>query len=71
MIFLWPPPADNTFWQCRSFYDYALVRITGSHYQYRKVGVPYTIVVPNHNGKDISIGVLKDLEKKTGLSLRR
>ena len=49
--------------------DYVLVRITG--YQYRKAGVPYTIVVPNHNGKDISIGVLKNLEKKTGLSLRR
>ena len=51
--------------------DYVLVRITGSHYQYRKAGVPYTSVVPNHNGKDISIGVLKNLEKKTGLSLRR
>lgn len=51
--------------------DYVLVRITGSHYQYRKAGAPYTIVVPNHNGKDISIGVLKNLEKKTGLSLRR
>lgn len=50
---------------------YQVVRICGSHYQYRKAGVPYPITVPNHNGKDISIGVLKDLEKKTGLSLRR
>ena len=29
------------------------------------------VIIPNHNGKDLSIGVVKDLEKKTGLSLRR
>ena len=50
---------------------WVLIRITGSHYQYRKVGVPHAIVVPNHNSRDISIGVVKNLEKKTGLSLRR
>lgn len=48
-----------------------LIRISGSHYQYRKVGTNHSVVVPNHNGKDLSIGVIKDLEKKTGLSLRR
>lgn len=48
-----------------------LVRVCGSHYQYKKVGISYTAVVPNHAGRDISIGLLKDLEKKTGLSLRR
>lgn len=47
-----------------------LIRTTGSHYQYRKVGVPNPITVPNHNGHDLSIGVINDLEKKTGLSLR-
>lgn len=26
-----------------------LIRVTGSHYQYRKVGAPKSIVVPNHN----------------------
>ena len=50
---------------------FVLIRTAGSHCQYRKVGCPFSIVVPNHSGKDISIGVLKDLEKKTGLSLRR
>ena len=50
---------------------YCLVRTCGSHYQYRKTGVSYNIVIPNHGSKDITIGVLKDLEKKTGLSLRR
>ena len=50
---------------------FVLTRTAGSHCQYRKVGCPCSIVVPNHGGKDISIGVLKDLEQKTGLSLRR
>lgn len=48
-----------------------LVRVSGSHFQYRKVGAPNAIVVPNHNGKDLSIGVIKDLKKKTGISLQR
>lgn len=51
--------------------NWVLIRVTGSHYQYRKAGVPNAIVIPNHNGHDLSIGVIKDLEKKTGLSLRR
>ena len=50
---------------------WVLIRVTGSHHQYRKVGVSNSIVIPNHNGKDLSIGVVKDLEKKTGLSFRR
>ena len=48
--------------------NWILIRITGSHY--RKAGIPNAVVVPNHNGKDITIGVIKDLEKKTGLTLR-
>ena len=51
--------------------NWKLVRVTGSHHQFRKVGIPYAVVVPNHNGKDLSIGVVKDLEKKIGISLRR
>lgn len=51
--------------------NWVLIRVTGSHYQYRKVGVPVPVVVPNHNSRDLTIGVIKDLEKKTGLSLRR
>lgn len=43
-------------------------RTTGSHYQYKKPGVNYTATVPRHVKKDISIGVLKDLERGTGLS---
>lgn len=48
-----------------------LIRVTGSHYQYRKVGYESSVVVPNHRGKTLSIGVIKDVEKKTGLSLGR
>lgn len=50
---------------------WVLVRICGSHYQFKKAGVDKTVVIPNHGGKDISIGVLKNLEKITGLSLKR
>ena len=49
---------------------WVLVRITGSHFQFKKEGVPKTLVIPNHSGRDISIGILHNLEKITGLSLR-
>ncbi len=49
---------------------WVLVRILGSHYQYKKAGCDKLVVIPNHGEKDISIGVLKNLEKITGLSLR-
>ena len=50
---------------------WTLVRITGSHYQYKKQGCMPTVVIPNHNGRDLSIGVIKNLERITGLSLTR
>ena len=50
---------------------WVLVRVCGSHYQFKKSGVEKNVVIPNHGNKDISIGVLKNLEKTTGLSLRR
>lgn len=50
---------------------WVLVRITGSHYQYKKIGVTESLVIPCHGKRDISIGVLKNLEKISGLSLRR
>lgn len=46
-----------------------LIRISGSHHQYRKAGNPNSITLPKHNEKDLTIGILKDLAKKTGLSL--
>ncbi|MVX66948.1 addiction module toxin, HicA family [Clostridium chromiireducens] len=46
---------------------YVLVRTAGSHCQYSKVGSP-PITVPNHPG-DIKIGILKSIERATGLLL--
>ena len=51
--------------------NWKLVRVAGSHYQYKKLGVSYTVTLPNHGSKDISIGVIKNIEKITGLSIRR
>lgn len=47
------------------------VRVCGSHFLYRKNGCAQPIVIPNHKGKDLSITVIKNLESRTGLSLRR
>lgn len=44
-----------------------LTRVTGSHYQYKKPGVPFLATVPNHVGKDISVGVLTSLRKGKGI----
>lgn len=48
---------------------WVLVRVSGSHFQFKKEGVSQILVIPNHKGRDISIGVLKNLEKISGLSL--
>lgn len=54
---------NNNGWEC--------VRAKGSHHQYQKEGKGTVITVPYHSGKDITIGVLRDIEKGTGLSLKR
>jgi predicted RNA binding protein YcfA (HicA-like mRNA interferase family) len=46
------------------------IRTSGSHFQFKKVGIDFVATVPNHGAKDLSIGVLKSLEKGTGLSLK-
>lgn len=50
---------------------WSVVRIHGSHYQYAHSCYGNCITVPNHGSKDISVGVLKNLEKGTGLSFIR
>ena len=39
------------------------VRVLGSHHRYHKIGMK-PITVPDHNGQDLTIGVLKDIRKK-------
>ena len=49
---------------------WVLIRVCGSHHQYKKDGNSFVLTVPNHGNKELSIGVIKNLEKITGLSLR-
>ena len=46
---------------------WVLVRTKGSHNQFKKPGNSYLATVPKHPGKEISIGVLSDLRKGTGI----
>lgn len=50
--------------------DWVLVRTCGSHFQFKNAITNCTVTVPNHGAKDISIGVIKSLERATGLSFR-
>lgn len=44
----------------------------GSRVAFQKVGVSNTVIVPNYGeSRDIPDDVLRDLEQKTGLPLRR
>ena len=44
----------------------------GSHVSFQKVGVSNAVIVPNYGeNRDIPVNVLRDLERKTGLPLRR
>lgn len=47
-----------------------VARICGSHFQFQNASDDQTICLPYHGNKDISIGVIKSLERATGLSLR-
>jgi len=49
---------------------WVLVRSNGSHHLFEKAGEERKANMPKHGSKDLSIGVIKDLEKVTGLSFR-
>ncbi len=46
------------------------VRRNGSHNIYKHEGFSVSISVPDHGKESISTGVIKSLERDTGLSLR-
>ena len=46
-------------------------KVIGSHYQYKHPNGSLTITIPNHNGKELCISIIHNLEKTTGLSFRR
>lgn len=43
-------------------------RVKGSHHMMKKDGI--TVPVPIHGSKDIGIGLLKKIEKQTGVKLK-
>ena len=47
------------------------IRSKGSHHQFAHPDRPGTVTVPCHAGKDLSMLVVKSVEKQSGLSLRR
>jgi predicted RNA binding protein YcfA (HicA-like mRNA interferase family) len=47
-----------------------LVRVKGSHHQFRHPTRPGTVTVP-HPRKDIAPGTLAQIERQTGLRLRK
>lgn len=50
-------------------HGWVLVRVNGSHHIFKCPGHAETVVVPLHRG-DLGAGLLKSIEKKTGISLR-
>jgi predicted RNA binding protein YcfA (HicA-like mRNA interferase family) len=49
---------------------WTLARIEGSHYIMAKEGVLRGVPVPVHGTKDMGIGLLKAIEKQTGVKLK-
>lgn len=46
-----------------------LVNVEGSHHQFKHPVTPGRVTV-KHPTKDMTIGVVKDIERKTGIKLR-
>lgn len=46
---------------------WVLVRVKGDHHHFKKEGVPHLITI-SHPVKDLSIGQIKDVKKKSGLN---
>lgn len=50
---------------------WSLIRTLGSARQYKKAGGEPPLVITNHGLKALPVSVVENLEKTTGLSLRR
>jgi predicted RNA binding protein YcfA (HicA-like mRNA interferase family) len=48
---------------------WSLVKVKGSHHQYRHPHRPNRVTVP-HPRKDVPIGTIKSIERQSGLKLR-
>lgn len=49
---------------------WVLAKVEGSHHIMKKDGMPRAVPVPVHGNKEIGIGLLKAIEKQTGVKLR-
>lgn len=49
-------------------HGWTLTRTNGSHHMMKKGGV--SVPVPVHGATDLKIGLLKDIEKQTGVKLK-
>ena len=49
---------------------WTLARINGSHHVMEKEGMSQGVPVPVHGTKDIGIGLIKTIEKQTGVKLK-
>ena len=46
-----------------------LKNIKGDHYIYKKTGMMYEVVIP-FSRNDVRIGIIKDIERKSGIKFR-
>lgn len=46
------------------------VRMRGDHHNFKKEGNPFVVTVPGQKQDEVSPGVLSDIRRKAGLSLR-
>ena len=49
---------------------WTLARVEGSHHIMEKEGMIRGVPIPVHGSKDIGIGLLKAIEKQTGVKLK-
>lgn len=49
---------------------WTLARVDGSHHIMEKEGMPRGVPIPVHGAKDIGIGLLKAIERQTGVKLK-
>lgn len=44
--------------------NWVLISVIDSYHQYRKADAPNAIIVPDYDGRALSIGIIRDLEKR-------
>jgi predicted RNA binding protein YcfA (HicA-like mRNA interferase family) len=49
---------------------WTLARINGSHHLMEKAGMPRSVPVPVHGNKDIGSGLLAEIQRQTGVTLK-